>query len=266
MIEISEPKSAESLADLRRDYLASLSAPLDGMWEAFAMLGRPREIRRGGEPAGYFVLDEAGQLLQFHVTPDHEIAARDIFAAVLARDEVTGAVAGTNDALFLGLCLDAQRSLRVQTLLYADHRSAEVPFEHGDSATLDAVEAGELDAVAELLQDSLDDAPGDWLRGYLGKLIDRLELFALRLDGEIIGTGEARVSDSQPPYVDLGVVTLRRHRGCGVATHVLGRLKRACYERDLVPICSTTVENVAARRAIEKAGFVSRHRLLEIGF
>ena len=81
-----------------------------------------------------------------------------------------------------------------------------------------------------------------------------------------MGTGEARVSESQPPFVDLGVITVRRHRGRGVAPHVLGRLKQRCYERDLVPICSTTVENAGSRRAIAKAGFVSGHRILEVGF
>ncbi len=37
-------------------------------------------------------------------------------------------------------------------------------------------------------------------------------------------------------------------------------------DRELVPICSTTAENVAARRAIAKAGFVSRHRILKVAF
>ena len=74
------------------------------------------------------------------------------------------------------------------------------------------------------------------------------------------------MSESQPPFVDLGVITMRPHRGRGVAPHVLGRLKQSCYERELVPICSTTVENASSRRAIAKAGFVSRHRILEVGF
>ena len=97
-------------------------------------------------------------------------------------------------------------------------------------------------------------------------LIARRELYALRHGGEILGTGEARVSESQPPFADLGVITLRRHRGRGVAPHVLGRLKQLCYDHDLVPICSTTAENVAAGRVITKAGFVSRHRILKVAF
>ena len=51
-----------------------------------------------------------------------------------------------------------------------------------------------------------------------------------------------------------------------MAPHVLGRLRQRCYERELVPICSTTVENAESRRAIAKAGFVSGRRILEVGF
>ena len=266
MIEIVEASSADDLAEMRRGYLASLAAPLDGMWEAFVAMGRQLEIRSAGERAGYFCFNNAGQLLQFHVAAPFESAAEKLFAAVVARDEVKGAMLSTADALFLGLCLDVQKALRVHTFLYADHHRGEVGLEGGAEASFDLVEASELEAITELQRDSLDQDPGDWLVGYLERLIGRRELHALRLDGEILGTGEARVSESQPPFVDLGVITVRRHRGRGVAPHILGRLKQRCYERELVPICSTTVENAGSRRAIAKAGFVSRHRMLEVGF
>jgi RimJ/RimL family protein N-acetyltransferase len=266
MIEIVEATSADNLADLRRGYLASLVAPQDGMWESFAAMGRQLEIRSAGERAGYFSLNDEGQLLQFHVAAPFEIAAAKLFAATVARDDVNGAMVSTADPLFLSLSLDVHKALRVHTYLYRDHHRAEVALEDGAEASFDVVEASELEAIAELHRDSLDQDPGDWLVGYLERLIGRRELYALRLEGEILGTGEARVSESQPPFVDLGVITVRRHRGRGVAPHVLGRLKQRCYDRELVPICSTTVENTGSRRAIAKAGFVSRHRLLELGF
>ncbi len=266
MIEVMEATSADDLADLRRGYLASLTAPLDGMWEAFAAMSRQLEIRSAGERAGYVSLNDAGQLLQFHVAAPFESAAAKLFATVVARDEVKGAMVSTADPLFLGLCLDVQKALRVHTFLYRDHHRGKVALEGGAEASFDVVESSELEAIAELQRDSLDQDPGDWLVGYLERLIGRRELYALRLEGEILGTGEARVSETQPPFVDLGVITVRRHRGRGVAPHVLGRLKQRCYERELVPICSTTVENAWARRAIAKAGFVSGHRILEVGF
>ncbi len=266
MIEIQEQPSVDDLADLRRAYLASQTAPFDGMWEAFATLSRHWEIRSGGERAGYFCVNDEGQLLQFYVVAPFENVAPELFAAVVDRNEVAGAMVSTADPLFLGLGLDLQQKVRVHTYLYRDHHRGEVAFAEGAETSIDVVEAGELETIAELQRASLDQDPGDWLVGYLENLIARRELYALRLGEEILATGEARVSESQPPFADLGVITLRRHRGQGVAAYVLWRLKQLCYDRQLVPICSTTAENVGARRAIAKAGFVSRHRILEIAF
>ncbi len=266
MIEILEPTSDEDLAGLRRACLASYAAPLDGMWEAFVSMSSHLEIRSAGERAGYFCVNDEGQLLQFYVAGPFEDVAVELFAAVVARDEVQGAMVSTADHLFLGLSLDLQQEVRVHTYLYRDHRRVAPLLTAAAEASFDVVEAVELDAVAELQRDSLEEDLGDWLVGYLENLIARRELYALRLGGEIVATGEARVSDSQPPFVDLGVITMRGYRGRGLASHVLGRLKQLCTERELTPICSTTVENVAAQRAIAKAGFVSRHRILRVVF
>ena len=266
MIEILEQVSVDDLSGLRRAYLASQTAPFDGMWEALATMARQREIRSAGARAGYFCVNDEGRLLQFYVVAPFENVAAELFAAVVARDEVQGAMVSTADHLFLGLCLDIQKAVRVHSYLYRDHHRGESALAEGAEASFDVVEAGELDAITELQRASLDQDPGDWLVGYLENLIARRELHALRLGGEILGTGEARVSGSQPPFADLGVITMRRHRRRGVATHVLWRLKQLCYDRELVPICSTTAENVGARQAIAKAGFVSRHRILEVRF
>ncbi len=265
-IEILEPESVEDLAGLRRAYLASLAAPCDGMWEAFATMGRHREVRSAGEQAGYYCVNDQGQLLQFFLAAPFENVAAELFAAAVARDEVKGAMVSTADPLFLSLCLDVQKDLGVHTYLYRDHHRGESRFATGQGVSFDVVEAGELEALAELQRNSLDQDPGDWLVGYLENLIARRELYNLRRGTEVLATGEARVSDSQPPYVDLGVITMRRHRGRGVATDVLCRLKQLCHERQLVPICSTTTDNPAARRAIARAGFVSRHRILKVAF
>ena len=266
MSEILEHSSADDLADLRRAYLASLAAPFDGMWDAFATTSRHRELRSAGERAGYFCVNDEGMILQLYVVEPFESSAAELFAAVVSRDEVKGAMVSTADPLFLGLCLDLHREVTVHTYLYQDHDRGEPAFAAAAETTLDVVEADELDAIAELQRASLDQDPGDWLVGYLENLIARRELYALRLGGEVLGTGEARVSDSQPPFADLGVITMRRHRGQGVASHILWLLKRLCRDRDLVPICSTTADNPAARRAIARAGFVSRHRILEVAF
>lgn len=264
-IEIQALDSLDELADMRRAYLSTLTAPFDGMWEAFASMSHQRRILSAGDPAGFFCVDDEGQILQFFIAPPFEPGAREIFTRVAAREEVKGAMVSTADPLFLGLCLDVHETVESHTFLYQD-----LPAEHEpareEALTLEIVEASELAAIAELQRDSLPLDPGDWLHGYLENLIARGELFAARAEGEVLATGELRVSDSQPPFADLGVITMRRHRQRGVASRVLRSLKQLSYERNLVPICSTTVDNVGAQRAIANAGFVSRHRISRFTF
>ena len=266
MIEIPDSTSIGDLADLRQACLASYCAPFDGMWEAFATMSRHHEIRSAGSRAGYFCVNDEGRLLQFYVAPPFERVAAELFGAVVARDEVKGAMVSTADHLFLGLSLDIQNDVAVHTHLYQDRHQDELALADGAEASFNVVEPGELESIAELQRNSLDQDLGDWLLGYLENLIARRELYALRLGEETLGTGEARVSESQPPFADLGVITMRSHRGRGVASHILWRLKQLCYDRELVPICSTTTENAGARRAITRAGFISRHRILQVAF
>ena len=191
-LEILESVLADDLADLKQSYLASLDAPFDGMWEAFANLGRHREIGVAGERAGFFCVNDDGRLLQFYVAPSCEPLAPEIFAAIVARDEVSGAIVSTADRLFLGLCLDSMKRIEVHTYLYRDHGPGEPAYARAAETTLAVVEAGELETIAELQRGSLEEDPGDWLVGHLENLIARCELYALRRGGEVLATGEAR--------------------------------------------------------------------------
>lgn len=264
-IEIVQLESPASLDEPRRRYLASLTAPLDGMWEAFAGSARQLELRIDGVAAGFACLDAPGRLLQFWVEAPFRRQAAAVFDELAGRDDLTGAIVSTADPTFLGVCLDAQRSIRVHTLLCRHVDGSAIPAVGDATVALDPVGPDEIAAIVAHQRTALDQDPGDWLVGYTAGLVERGELHALRIDGEIAATGETRVSESQPPHVDLGVITMRPFRRRGVASHVLARLATRCRTRGLEPICSTTVENVASRRAIGNAGFVVRHRLLEVG-
>ncbi len=263
MIEVKELASPDEVKDLKQAYLSSLPAPLDGMWESGFIAAAPHwEIRFRGERAGYYCVSEEGQLLQLHVIDALANHARELFSHVSAAPEIKSAIVSTAEPVYLSLCLDLQKRVGVHTYLYHDHDRTEESADAG----FGAVEHDDLDVVEEFQRASLDADLGAWLTGYLRNLQARGELFALRRDGELVGTGECRVSDTQPPYADLGVIVSRSQRGRGIATHILRQLKAHAYRRELEPICSTTVGNPGAQKAIVRAGFVSRHRILEVGF
>ncbi len=92
--------------------------------------------------------------------------------------------------------------------------------------------------------------------------MDKHYIFVLREHGKLIATSECRISKTQKPYADLGMIVAEEHRCKGVGNYILARAKAFCYERGAVPICSCEAGNIGSKKAIIKAGFVSRHRIV----
>ena len=176
------------------------------------------------------------------------------------------ATVSTIDPAFLSLCLDVQKSVTVHTYLYESHTA--VPSDHPQADGLDfcLVDIAELDRTVAFQQACLggDKDMSDWLRGYSSNLIEREELFVLCREDEWLGLGEYRRSNSQEGITDLGMMIAPAHRGQGWATYILTCLRARCTAEGRHAICSTMVDNIGAQKAILRAGFISRHRIMNV--
>jgi len=94
-------------------------------------------------------------------------------------------------------------------------------------------------------------------------LIRRGGLLLYRRGGEILGCGLAEPVIPGRADVDIGMVVAPAHRGHALGAYIIAHLKRACLERGERPICGHHVDNLASQRSLERAGFASRHRLVE---
>ncbi len=102
------------------------------------------------------------------------------------------------------------------------------------------------------------------MSAYFANLIARGELFGASRDGQLIATGECRVSDPYLPKVaDIGVIVAKQERSKGLATLVLQDLVLIAKQGGFNAICSTEKSNIAAQKAIVRAGFVAGNRILE---
>jgi GNAT superfamily N-acetyltransferase len=269
MISLHRRSDLSSILDLKAQYLKSLVAPMDGMWEVGFTNPAPHwEIRWNGEQAGYYAANGEGALLQFYVLPAFEKHGRALFDHVIAQDSLTQAVVSTIDPAFLSFCLDVQTKATVHTYLYEIHSEVSPVHPKAEGLTFRLIEAAELDRTIAFQQACLgsDKDLSGWLRGYSANLIERGELFVLCREDDWIGLGEYRRSDSQEGVVDLGMMVAPAHRTQGWATHILERLSAHATAEGLRAICSTTIENLGAQKAILRAGFISRHRILRVDF
>jgi GNAT superfamily N-acetyltransferase len=66
--------------------------------------------------------------------------------------------------------------------------------------------------------------------------------------------------------VDIGMVVYPEQRRRGRGAYIIGHLKTNCLAHGLRPICGCSIDNLASQRTLERAGFASRHRLVEFRF
>ncbi|MBO0780676.1 MAG: GNAT family N-acetyltransferase [Ktedonobacteraceae bacterium] len=255
----------EVIQQLRLDYLRTLLAPMDGMWES-SIISQATfwEIQDQERHAGHFCLDSSNYLLRFHLAKEYQAQAQEIFRSIVSTYELQHAITSTIEPLYFALCLDFQKSVTPQNYLFRDQGRVKVPVDLLTHAFRKA-EKDELDILVRFYRENTE-GPGEWIEPFLQERLDREELFVGFDQHTLVATGECIPSQRQPPYADLGMVVAQSYRGRGLGRSVLLHLKEYCYEAGWEPICSCAVDNHASKKAIERAGFFSEHRMVEVTF
>ena len=236
MIEIKQLENSHQIQPLKEAYLRSLVFPMDGYWET-AVVGRAPhwQIEVDGQLAGYFAARADKRLLQFYVTDPFLTVASDLFSFVVKGDLVQSAGAGTFEPAYLSHCLDHQLKVVVRSYLFQDHKRVEPVLNRCPLAQfklampIDAEklaifydqnnEFEDTEAVSEIFGSRLN---------YAKSLIAQGEIFILLNEDELIGVGECRISTSQAPYADLGIITANNQRRRGIGSYILAKLKEHC--------------------------------------
>jgi GNAT superfamily N-acetyltransferase len=261
-IQLEQPALIQQRRD---DYLRTLPAPLDGMWESVAISHATFwEIQDQGQHIGYFCIDPDHYLLRFHLWENHQSQAQEIFRWVLSTHTIRHAITSTREPLYFSLCLDMQASIVPHSYLFRDHRHVERSSCLSGS-TFRKAKKREFSDIAHFYSANIE-GPGDWIEAFLHERFKHEELFVLYDQHTLAATGECIPSQKQPPYADLGMIVAQAYRGRGLGSFMLVQLKKHCYEVGWKPICSCAADNHASKKAIEKAGFLSDQRMVKVFF
>lgn len=254
---------ANTIQRINNDYTRTLVAPMDGMWEN-AIIPHTTfwEIQDQGQHAGYFCLDSDNYLLRFHLQENYQQRAQEIFSWIISTYKIQRAIASTIEPLYFSLCLDFQKRMSLHSYLFRDHKRIALSS-NLEKGTFRKAEKKDWDDIMLFYQANTE-GPGDWIEGFLHKRLDREELFVLYDQQMLVATGECIPSQQQQPYADLGMVVARSYRGRGLGSFMLSQLKMYCYEMGWTPICSCDAHNYASKKAIEKAGFISEQRMMNV--
>jgi GNAT superfamily N-acetyltransferase len=241
--------------DLRVRYLASLPEPQIHYVEKRVVAGRAVVIGPPTSPLAYAVVHD-GAVVEFFADQALPGLSEAFFAAA-AHGGASSAVMKSYDALAL-----AAVSGRVATVAAIGINCTNWSDERFDPPT------GFRARIAVAADDAtmLAIGPGlfetaDEVRQHLAAREARI----YELDGAPIGCGLRTPVHRGADAFDLGVGVLPEWRGRGFGEHIVRDLKLNCLrELGVRPTCGCAVENIASRRTLENAGFLTEHRVLEL--
>jgi len=260
---IIEKTTKDEIKRMTHDYYKYLLAPMDDMWEkSIIFVADYYKISVGTKDVGYFCLNDNNDIVQFYIKNQYLKKAKEIFEYLLVEMKINKAYVSTLEPRFYNLCLDHNKGIKTHTYLYKDmfKVNSTNPIKN---AKFNLATDDEYLEVLNYERKNIG-LEGDWVGPYYEKLIEKQELYLLRVKNEIIGTGELRPSESNKSYANVGVTVGTDYRRQAVASFILSYLKDMCYKREIIAICSTTVDNIGSQKAIEKAGLYAYHRVVEV--
>jgi RimJ/RimL family protein N-acetyltransferase len=267
-MQVKKIESTDVLSELKKRYMQQTTAPLDGMWlTGFVPMANHFGFYEDNQLVGFCCANDEGYLLQFFVNRNYQNQSSQLFESIVHGDDsqagpIKGAFVSTAEPHYLSLCLDRFSKFEVNSLMYQlDDRRDEQPPEA--ALTMPTVQSEQLTGAVEFATAAIG-APAEWLSGYYANLIHRQELFGVWENGQLIATGESRgYDDYQTQYADVGVIVAQSQRGNGMATKILRQLVNLNEANGLKSICSTEKTNVAAQKAIGRAGFFASNRIIQ---
>ncbi len=251
--------AAAAYRDHQEPYLDQLVAPLDDMWAAFADMAVPHALCLDETLVGSACVDEESRLLRFYVEPFHQKHSGAALGFVLGELSVKCMMVHTLDPNYLSTALDVAAKVESHTLLFASVTEPEV-------AGLDGLQQAGLDDHQRIVDFQAEQvgAPREFLNDYVLERLQRREMLLFEKDSQLVSVGEMRVDQRQQGVAHVGLIVRDQERGARIGSRMLASLVARGRELGLHPHCSTEVTNLAARRAIERAGFRANHRILRM--
>ena len=262
-ISFIQSKLTETVIQYRKQLYSNFIAPLDGMWEALYIANSiVYLIKNKEEEIGYCCIDQDKSLNQLFLIDTHRYLINSVITELIKEEMMVSAQLSSIEPVLFNTCLQFSKSMEVNTLNYT-FSSEQGKRVSNDILNLNKATTQDANRIRTFFKNEIGFEDSF---GYTDNLIQRGEIYVVEEDNEILATGECRLSDSQPKYADVGMVVKQNNRKKGLGTSVLSELVKVAYKNNRIPICSTTVDNIASQKAIERAGFYNSHTIFKIEF
>jgi predicted acetyltransferase len=251
----------DKIKNLRVKLYERLTAPIDAMWELLYIASSQHYlIEYNKADIGYCCIDEKDTLIQIFLLEDFNYLMGKVINELINLNLINSASLSSNEPIGFNSCLFHSKSTKANTFCF-EHLNTAIKI--NSKLNIELVSPEDIPAIKAFYKEQVE---MDDTFGYTENLVSRKEIFMIKESDRIIATSECRMSDSQPEIADLGVIVNKDYRGKGIATQVLQMQINRVIKANRKPICSTTLDNVASRRAIEKSGFYCSNIIFDINF
>ncbi len=249
------------ISGLRAKLYQHLTAPIDAMWEQlYIASAQPYLIENKGVTLGYCCINDQNRLLQLFLSEEFISKMDQVIKNLVESTLINSASLSSSEPVSFNACLNNSKSIQANTFCF---QHSNKPIDLKSAFAIELVSTDDIPAVKEFLKNQIG---MDDTFGYTENLVSRKEIFLVRESDIIIATSECRMSDSQPGIADLGIIVKREYQGKGIATRVMQMQVNRVLKANRKPICSTTLDNLAARKAIERSGFYCSNILFDIHY
>lgn len=256
--EISLVGDPAILDGMRTTYHAALTGPVEPWLEEQTHRASYYAICSGAGMVGYACTDDESRLLQFFIDDNHARHAQALFRRLIVERLMTAAYVSTRNPFVLSLCIDLQQCVACQAYLFVDQAMIECPVTGIDDLHFRPAIRDDLPMIMAVSDDFFAPTAAN---------IEQGKLYLLTGADEILSIGLIETDDCYPKTTAaIGMFTHPRFRRRGIGAHMIMRLKETCYAAGYTPIAGCWYQNSASKNTLERAGMVTKDRILSITF
>ncbi len=262
MISLHSVSSIDELRELREEYGKGLPYAQDLNIEENIWDSDYYQIEYDSKPAGYACIDSRKILWEFYLVEEACRYAQVIFKYLIDTNYITAAECKTYDYLLMSLCHDFQKAAEGSAYLFRDYNKITSFGAQFDNITFRLAEIGDYHRLEELNQITED---VDFFHD-LKEDISNQEVFVFLKEDQLLGAGTIKKIWKDQNYRDIGMVVAKDQRKKGIGTFILVKLKEYCDDHELIPVCGCWYYHYSSKKTLEKAGFISKHRVIHFTF
>ncbi len=248
---------AASLAvKAREPHLQQLAEPQELYLELLAREGNPYLIKQANRQLGYLIA-VGGKLVEFYLDDTRLPYLETILKTVVTTLRLEKAVCQSFDAVLLRAGLTMSSNIVPIGHLFRERISAPVKKFQLQRQLANEADVAWVRDVNEEIFESLPD---------IETTIGNRNVFIYSQAGKRIGFGIFQRTLANRNGFDIGMLVLPEYRRREFGTAIISDLAEHCRVNGYRPTCGCDINNLASKRALERAGFISKHLMLEIEF